>query len=208
MPSLSSDFWEEKHKKNNKVWLTGTTPDALDKFYNLSDDNLTQKSVLEIGVGIGSCSQKLSARAKQFYAADISMTALEKVAKYTQGTFLTSELKTCPPVDMVICHLVLVHCDDTETLRIINDINLSQDGIAHLQFSELVGAPSDRIRENLIDNGSHHFRNLDKIKQLITSSNKEILKISEPHRPPGYLDYDLKQIWHFVTVRNRNGVTT
>lgn len=207
MPSLSSDFWEEKHKKKNKVWLTGTAFTSLVKFYGLTDD-LKTKSVLEIGVGVGSCSPGLSEISKVFYAADISETALENIKKYTQGTFLTSDLKQCPAVDVAICHLVLVHCDDTEVLRIINDINLSEDGVAYLQFSEIVGEVTDRIRKDLIDNGSHHFRNLDEIKNIISLSNKEIVEISEPHSPPGYLDYKLNQIWHFVTIRTRRGETS
>jgi len=202
MLTLDKDFWETKHTVNDG-WLTGTNLSRLVDFFNLSTYTIINKKVLEVGIGFGHSARGLAKLASEFYGSDISEKALSKISNCATGVFLTTDLSQCPPVDIAFCHLVLVHCSDAEALRIINDINLTSDGKAYLQFSSMIGEPTNRIKADLIDNGSHFFRSLDQVKAMIAKSNKEIVNIEPPIDPSGFHDYGLKQEWHFVTVKNK-----
>lgn len=198
------DFWETHHKNKDQGWLTGTRLGKLLTDYSLSESDIKDKKVLEIGVGYGHSAEEIRQHASEFYCADISQTALERVSSYAKQTFLSEDLNKCPPVDVAFCHLVLVHCDDDETLRIINDINLTENGKGYLQFSEAVGNIDPYLKENLIDNGTHFFRNFKQIKELISKSNKEM--IEHHNYDPGVFSLNgknLLQNWFCVTIQNK-----
>lgn len=201
-PSLTPEFWDEKHKKESH-WLTGTPMDFLYYIFTLTTDDLIDKKILEIGVGTGSSINHMSSIASELYACDISQIGLDKIKDKVKQTFLTTELSQCPPVDIAIAHLVFVHCNDDEVLRILNDINLTETGAAYVQFSILEKEPNHKVKKYLIDDGSHHFRTLDEIKALIEQSNKQIRHIEPPHNPGSYMDYDLPQLWYYLVLENK-----
>jgi len=197
-------FWEEKHAKQDAVWLTGTALNYLIQQHNILPEFLKNKKVLEIGVGLGLCSKNFRQYTDELYCADISQTALDRVKDYARQTFLTGDINKSPAVDLAICHLVFVHCTDVEMTRIINDVNLTHDGVLSFQVSRLVDPITDeKLRARLIDNGSHFFRDFDVTKQIVESTNKEIISITDG-KFPGAFDPSLNQEWYFVQVRNKS----
>jgi hypothetical protein len=44
---------------------------------------------------------------------------------------------------------------------------------------------------------------MELVKSIIDSSNKEVISITDAWDPGSYLDYDLRQSWHFVTLVNK-----
>jgi hypothetical protein len=166
---------------------------------------LKNKSILEIGIGLGNCAKEFIKHTNNYHCCDISQSALDKVKNYAKSTFLTHELKNAEPVDLAICHLVFVHCADDEVLRIINDVNLTENGQLMFQISCFAEdyTVNKRVHSDLIENGSHFFRNMELVKSIIDSSNKEVISITDAWDPGSYLDYDLRQSWHFVTLVNK-----
>lgn len=201
-PSLTHRFWDDRHHENSH-WLTGTPLGFLCNMFKLTFDDLRDKKVLEIGIGTGSTIEPLSTLTNDLYACDISSVGLNKIKQHVKQTFLTSELAKCPAVDIAISHLVFVHCDDDEVLRILNDLTLTEKGLAYVQFSVTEKEPNYKVKKDLIDDGSHHFRTLDEIKQLVEQSNKQIRHIEPPYNPGGYMEYDLPQFWYYLTLENK-----
>lgn len=114
-------------------------------------------------------------------------------------TYHTTDLKSIPPVDFAICHLVFQHCTDLEIKRIIDQVNLTDEGIFSFQFAALKdNIITDSIQES-INNGSHFFRSVETVKDLIGSTNKEIFYISEPKWWGGKNKHE----WYFIKVRNK-----
>jgi SAM-dependent methyltransferase len=189
------DFWEDNHNKNDNYWLTGSLANQIFNIHELKD--VVNKRVLEIGIGLGYFTKELFLLNNQVYACDISQNALNRVKDFSK-TYLTQELKVVEPVDLAICHLVFQHCDDTEIERIINDVNLTQDGVFTFQFAYLRDDdPPNEIVTSFINNKSHYFRSLEKIKDIIERSNKKIMYISNPmhyYKPENFSWYIIKVI--------------
>lgn len=201
--AIDRTFWEQQHEKKDSNWLTGTGFDHLLKQYNITSDFLKQKKILEIGVGFGHCSREFQKHASEFYCADISQTALDRVRPFAAQTFLSPNLNQAPPVDLAICHLVMVHCTDAEVERIINNINLTANGVLMFQVSKLASPITNtQLREQLIDNGSHFFRDENTVKDIVDRTNKQIVSITDPITP-GHYHRDLNQQWFYVCVKNQ-----
>lgn len=199
---MDQDFWDKQHTMSNQTWLTGSTLDAYQRFFQINDD-LTKLRILEIGVGLGRASRALSQVAREFYCADISKAALDKLADCTDHRYLTADIKSAPQADLVICHLVMVHCQDHEVVRILNDINLAPQGKIVVQFSGPSddGQISDRARQQFVDDNSHHFRTRQQIQDLVAQTNKRIDSMLPPVRVhhDGWFDHD----WHPVVIVNK-----
>lgn len=200
---MDREFWDQHHTTSNSTWLTGSMVNAYLEFFNLSRDFLSDKSVLEIGVGLGRASRELVKCSKQFYCSDISQVALDKLSDVVEHRFLTGDLSKIPPVDVAICFLVTVHCPDREVIRILNDINLTAQGQILVQFSgpHEDGVISDRARETFVDNGSHVFRTTSDIQQLVDRTNKRIQQFLPPRtvHHDGWFTHD----WHPVIITNQ-----
>lgn len=200
---LTKSFWETQHKNNDWTWITGSDLNRLCYSFCMHPSELHDKKILEIGVGTGRTISELQNFTNELYACDISEVALAKVSNKVKQTYITTELNKCPPVDIVFCYLVMVHCTDSEALRIINDINLTENGTAYIQFSTIVGEIDSRVQKDLIDDGSHHFRTLEKIEEIVNNSNKKITRILPPENPGGYFDYNLPQLWYQISLQNK-----
>lgn len=204
---IGSSFWEEKHSRSDNDWLTGTHISKLLNYYKLNIADLKDKSILEIGVGLGYCTREFKALATELYCCDISQIALDRVKQYAKQTFISADLKKSPPVDMAIAHLVLLHCDDTEVFRIINDVNLTDDGKFYFQFS---GLQNDkvlpRVKTDLIDKGTHFFRNGRQMQEIINKSNKELVNMTEPVYAGEFHGNWLNHEYYFAVVKNKKGI--
>lgn len=199
MAAIDKSFWEEKHSSDDNWWLTGTSFGNLLNFYSLSEQDLLKKKVLEIGVGLGTCTQGFFNLIKDLYCCDISESALNRVKNISSLQFFTKDLKLVPSVDFAFCHLVFQHCTDDEVKRIINDVNLLENGIFSFQFAAIKdGIVTSSIQE-LINQGALFFRSLEKIKEIVDQTNKEIIFISKPKWWGGKNKHE----WYFIKVRNK-----
>lgn len=200
---MDQNFWDQQHITSNSTWLTGSFIDAYLRFFQITVDELRDRCVLEIGVGLGRATRELAKIAKEFYCSDISQTALDKLEDCTPHRFLSRDLKNIPPVDLAICYLVTVHCNDLEVMRIVNDVRLSDTGRMLVQFSgpSNDGEISERAQATFVEDGSHHFRTTQQIQNLLANTNKRIDKVLPPYRVhhDGWFDHD----WHPVLLVNR-----
>jgi predicted TPR repeat methyltransferase len=155
--AIGKDFWETEHK-GNTGWLTGTGFESLLNQFGLTIDNIKNKKLLEIGVGRGHCTESFNQFADELYCCDISDTALDKVKGHAKQTYQTQDISQASAVDLAISHLVFVHCTDDEMLRIINGVNLTENGQFMFQVSGLKdGILNDQAKKTLVDDGSHFF---------------------------------------------------
>jgi len=199
MSIMDKTFWESKHKSSDKYWLTGSDLNDIKSYHNLTNDDFVSKKILEIGVGLGTLSEQLADFTNRLICCDISDEALKNVHHTVYKKYLTTNLKNIEPVDTAICHLVFQHCDDDEVFRIIKEVNLTEDGVFTFQFAYLREneKPSNKVVE-LIENGSHHFRSLNVIEDMVNKSNKKIIWVSQPY------DFfkELNFSWLVVKIKN------
>lgn len=199
MIPIDKTFWEGKHSGDDQWWLTGTKLDNLLGFHSLSEEDLKKKKVLEIGVGLGTCTQGLHKLASELFCSDISEVALNRVKSFSSNQYHTNDIKLISAVDIAICHLVFQHCTDSEVERIINDVNLSEDGVFSFQFASIKNNIVHSNIQKLINEGCLFFRSVETIKQIVEKTNKEICYISEPKWWGGKNSHE----WYFIKVRNK-----
>lgn len=189
-------FWEEQHKQNNTYWLSNYDSNSILKNHNFNVKDFKGKEILDIGVGTGIFSKELSANNKVI-SVDISYEALDKVKNFAE-TYHTSLLNQIRPVDFAICNLVFQHCNNNEIERIINDVQLKDTGVFSFQFAFLREEPNDNVKK-LINLGTHYFRSLAEIIEMVNRSDKKIVYISEPVH-----FYNPENIsWYFVKVMRK-----
>ena len=179
-----TEFWNGKHQVQNRQWLTGTSLSMIYRLYDITSEDLRSKKILEIGVGIGIITKSLRELASELYCADISDVALKNIGKHANDTFLTQDIDQAPAVDVVICHLVLVHCDDNETQRILSSVNLSTGGKIYCQFSclktpDAIATASPKVQKELTEAGPHYFRTPNDIEKLLAKSGLQISRAKE-----------------------------
>ena len=201
---IDKSFWEERHNKSDLQWLAGTDMMPLLKYYNLLPTDLIGKSVMEIGIGMGNALSEMSRLAWKSYAVDISDIALERIKDKVTQTYQTSNLKYAPECDIIICHLVFLHCTDEEVTRIINDAPLSKNGKMYFHFSGLKdNIVTEKVQKLLIDNGTHFFRDYLDMQKLILNTNKELTYITEPVYGGEYYGNWLHHEWYFGILENK-----
>jgi hypothetical protein len=198
--NIDKSFWESKHSDSDRYWLTGSSLRDIMHLHNLTIDDIKNKKMLEIGVGFGNLSIDAVNHVKELICCDISEVALTKVHPLVTKKYLTTELSKIEPVDLAVCHLVFQHCIDSEIERIINDVVLSDDGIFSFQFAFLREneEPNENVK-NLINGGSHHFRSIETITDMVNKANKEIISISEPmnyYNPENFS-------WLMIKIKNK-----
>lgn len=201
---IGKEFWEEKHQKSEIQWLAGTDMLRLLKFYNLLPTDLIGKKVMEIGIGMGNGISEIAKLAWKTYAVDISELGLEKVKSKVTETYDTINLKYAPECDIIICHLVFLHCSDNEVQRIINDAPLSKDGKFYFHFSGLKdNIVTEQVQKLLIDTGTHFFRDYEEMKKIIQNTNKELTHITQPVYGGDYYGNWLHHEWYFGIMENK-----
>ena len=207
-----TEFWQDQHTSNTP-WLTGTTFGMILDQYGLEPLTFQNRRCLEIGVGKGMITRCLSQLADVVYGCDISEEALSKVRSVTGGTWLTQDIEQIPSVDVVLCHLVFVHCDDNECERILRSINLADQGKIFCQFSCFkdpeIGAndANDKIKDLLDVGVKHFFRSTDEIEAMIQSAGLQIHRTW--NRYPGDYHGWAGQTWQYYELsRQMKGIET
>jgi len=201
MDVIDKTFWEVQHSTSDRYWLTGSSLKEIMTLHEISEDDLTDTKVLEIGVGLGTLSRDIFKYTTDLICCDISEKALEGVNPNVSQKYLTTELSKIAPVDLGICHLVFQHCTDKEIERIINDIVLTDDGIFTFQFAFLRNGEKPNAKvQKLIELGSHHFRSIETIGKMVDKAGKEIVWVSKP-----YHYYEPENFsWFMVKIKNKN----
>lgn len=197
------DFWQDQHSRNTS-WLTGTTFGMILRQYDLQVDTFKNRCCLEIGVGRGSVTKPLSELAETVYCADISQTALDRVRSWVKDTKLTQDISQIPPVDVALCHLVLVHCNNAECQRILESINLNKQGSIFCQFSCFMDPGigiNDAVPEvqKMLEVGvKHFFRDISEIESIIESAGLKVRKTWR--RYPGDFFGWTGQYWQYYEL--------
>ena len=200
MNEIGKTFWEDKHTNSDSYWLTGSSLKEIMSMHQISENDLLNTKVLEIGVGTGTLSKSIFKYTNDLICCDISEKALENVNEKVSKKYLTTDLSKIEPVSLGICHLVFQHCTDKEIERIINDINLVDNGIFSFQFAFLRNNEKpNEVVQNLINLGSHHFRSIETIQKMVDNAGKEIVWVSKP-----YHYYEPENFsWLIVKIKNK-----
>lgn len=178
------NHWEEAHRKKDQYWLTGSNPNQVYMSHGIKAqiDETRGLSILEIGIGLGDSIKYLS-KSHSVTAMDISETAIKSVSAYSEGVIVSDFEKLEKKFDLIICHLVLQHCDtDMVKYLITNSIRcLNANGVFSFQFAYL--PPESILDEFMISsmkNGTHYFKSLEEIKDIINSNNGKVISVSKP----------------------------
>lgn len=170
---FKSKQWDDRVRTG--LYVTDTSLSDICNYHKIDLSNIS--SVLVIGVGGGSAISELVQQNKIVYASDISLDALE-IAK-NHGAKLaigSNDIRLLPPVDLVIAHLVLQHNIEPEVQRLINDVNLAENGYGSYQFSYLTEdcfLTIAMIRD--LNNGELNFISPERASLVIERTNKLIV---------------------------------
>lgn len=144
-PSLANldesmeEWWNKHHSANDKFWLSGYKGADIWQSLGISDYIRPGKIVLNIGIGLGHCTQELVNRQAIVHGLDISVVALEKVKSICAEVWVPSQLDKLPSdyFDLAISHLVTQHMNDSDLLDQIQAVirGLKPDGIFAMQFA-------------------------------------------------------------------------
>lgn len=181
----------------SKSYVTNSSVKSIFKFHEL--DIPEYKLILDIGVGQGDFIKTLS-QYNALIGVDVSENALKIVEPYCKKTYLSKNLNQIEKVDLAICHLVFQHNHEYEVLRIINDVNLKDDGVFSFQFAALnLDKPTlSRKVINNINKSMYYFYSSEKMKSIIDNTNKKILKIIGPIWFGEPFEFD----WYIFQVNN------
>jgi SAM-dependent methyltransferase len=190
-------FWQFQHARNDVYWLSFTSAEEILMTHKI-DTDISGLKVLDIGIGKGILARYLYNKGNTIYGCDISRIALEDI-KDIANVYHTSDLSQIAQVDLAIANLVFQHCNDEEVQRIIREVNLTESGVFSFQFAFLREGEVPSTKVNLLhENGTHHFRSLDTIKDMVHRSNKELVWISDPIHFNG----DENISWYIVKIKN------
>ncbi len=172
------DFWKNKHIENNPLWLSFSKVSELRSLHKTP--NMTNKNILEIGVGNGLSILDFASQNK-VSAVDITEVALEKVKAHTT-TYLTENMSDIPSnsIDYILCHLVFQHCDDEMAAWLIKHAirSLNEDGIFSFQTADCWQKNAHVIACE--KEGPLFWRNTDRIVDIINEAGGTVTYISPP----------------------------
>jgi 2-polyprenyl-3-methyl-5-hydroxy-6-metoxy-1,4-benzoquinol methylase len=193
------EFWNNNHSNQNTYWLSSTySGETILDLHNI-DKNIKNIKVLDLGIGVGNLTRYLFKNGNKVYSCDISKVALNNVKDFA-STYHTSELSKIEPVDLAISNLVFQHCNDKEIERMIKEVNLTDNGIFSFQFAFLRGGepPNEKV-QGFINKGTHHFRSLSTIQDMVDRGGKQVVYISEPIHYYGEENFS----WYIIRIKNK-----
>lgn len=198
---IKTNKWDNNHSRigDQHNYVTDISIHELCSYHKMMIPK--NKKVLYIGVGYGNCVKELVRLDNIVYGVDISYVALNNVKPFC-ATYHTKDLNLIEPVDLAIAHLVFQHNYEEEIFRIINSVNLTDDGIFSFQIATLnvnKSKLSNIIMEDL-NKSMLFFYSKDKIKEIITQTNKQIV---EDDIEPIWFDEPFNFEWNIIKVKNK-----
>lgn len=175
----ATEFWNQCHSENNQLYLTGSEGEEVWKRLNILQRINSKKVILNIGVGMGYCTQKLAATGAEIDAHDISEVALERVIPYTTNRYLSTDLEKLPRnhYDIAISHLVAQHMNNEALQKQLNAVvaSLNNSGIFAIQIAYymLKIDKADESLANLKDGGV--CRHLHEFYEMVQKANGRIV---------------------------------
>lgn len=146
-------WWADAHTRKDLGWLSGTVGDTIWRSLAISSRVLPDREVLNIGVGLGTCTRDLVAAGCKVSALDICPIALDRVRDVVQGTYLTADIDRLPDAcfDLAISHLVAQHMFDADLETQIRHVlrALKPGGVFAMQFSYGWGQETSIANETL-----------------------------------------------------------
>lgn len=133
------DWWNRAHQSSHVFWLSGTEAREVWQRLDVESQILPGRSVLDIGVGLGTCTRALAELGCEVHALDISPIALERVKPFAR-THLASDLSSLPAgyFDLALSHLVAQHMNTENLLAQFEAVirALKRGGILAVQFAK------------------------------------------------------------------------
>lgn len=174
-------FWNDCHAVNDQHFLTGSSGRSVWSSLNITDRVKAGAKVLNIGVGLGFCTNELVKAGCVVDVLDISPVALERVSKIVRKAWLPSQFESMPIdyYDLIISHLVTQHMPDgdltkqvTYTVKALNKI-----GVFAMQFACRFPIISDgKTSISMKDTkAGGSVRTLEKIDSLVRSCGGQIV---------------------------------
>jgi len=177
-----SDWWEEQHKNNVRLWLSGYSKEQVVDFLELEEHLKVTDDMLNVGVGTGLCTREFFLFGINIDVLDICDEAIRKVSDVITTGYLKAEELPTNVYDLVVSHLVAQHISDEELLlQIICFLRaLKPNGIIAMQFVDCEGAPRDYSVEAQRKGGV--LRSKKEVENIISKTNGKILKWIGPKR--------------------------
>ena len=173
--------WDRNHEEKGRL-VSGTSLQEIANRHGF--DIPVKKRVMEIGVGKGVATRTLCELGNEVVAVDISKVALNSVSSFVKEVCHTLDIKKIASVDLAFAHLVMQHNWAGEVQRIINDVPLNSKGIFSFQFATLSPCSINENVASYINNCELYFYSEDKMRDIISSTNKTLISIVPPTRMP------------------------
>jgi len=158
------------------------------------------KLILDIGVGYGNFVRTLS-KTNTMIGVDVSLESLEGVKSVCKSIHLSNDISKIEKVDLAMSSLVFQHNHEYEVTRIINDVNLKDDGLFSFQFATLNDGRSKLtsllVRD--INRSMLYFYSLEKMRVIVERTNKKIVK----EIGPIWFSEPFNFEWHIFHVKNK-----
>lgn len=206
------DFWDEAHKKNETLWLTGSNLYYVWTPMNIMDKLTPDIKVLNIGVGMGKDTREIANVSTTVDVLDISQIALDRVKTVTRNQYLSSNINTLPEseYDLAVSHLVTQHMNDDDLLEQLKYVirSLKLDGIFAMQFAFIDETPESIIQLNNVyksvldipkNKKGHMFRSLLKMDDMVTECGGNINWVSEQRKFP-----NIPIKWYYIHIKKVN----
>jgi cyclopropane fatty-acyl-phospholipid synthase-like methyltransferase len=135
----AQEFWNVCHNNKSLIMLSGNTGEQI--IANLRIQHLIKPNInlLNIGVGMGLCTEYYAKQQCNVSVMDISDVALQKVKRISVAGYLASNLSELPKnkFDLAISHLVAQHTENADLKTNLEAViaSLNNDGVYAIQIT-------------------------------------------------------------------------
>lgn len=135
---LIKAWWERQHRTNRKNYLAGSSGPSVWEFLHIEDRIRKGTVALEIGVGLGLCTEATHQRGVLLSVLDISEVGLQRVGKWTEARYRLASRLPSDTFDLAFSHLVAQHMSDEDLVAQMRQVlrSLKQRGVFAMQFAD------------------------------------------------------------------------
>jgi SAM-dependent methyltransferase len=182
MSETVKEWWDARHASGKIKYLTGSSGKAVWSFLNIQPWLNSDKTVLEIGVGLGRCTQDTFETGVRLSALDISEVGLQRVEPWTVAQYTTSESLPDDMFDLAFSHLVAQHMSDVDLVAQMREVlrALKPDGILAMQFAD----SPQRDQGALAQKKGGVCRNFSEMGKLVGSVKGKVVWRSKERKFP------------------------